>query len=254
MKKISEENKLELEGYIYSTNNYGDYKVLKYNNTNNIEIEFLETGTKLQVSYGNIKKGSIKDPNYPNIYGVGYFGQGEYTSRINGVQLSCYKRWKEMLNRCYNPKATEYKNYGGQGVSVASEWHNYQNYAKWWEENCPNDSFVVDKDILEKGNKLYCPEKCCFVPSDINTVFTLRNSERGEYPLGVRMKNGRLISQINYMGKKLHLGTFETVEDAFNAYKKAKEKCIREYAELHKSEISDKVYNALLNYKVEITD
>ncbi len=56
------------------------------------------------------------------------------------------------------------------------------------------------------------------------------------------------------MGKKLHLGTFETVEDAFNAYKKAKEKCIREYAELHKSEISDKVYNALLNYKVEITD
>lgn len=250
----TERNKLELEGKIFSSKNYGDFKVLKYNSTNNVEIEFIATGTKLSAQAGNIRKGSVKDPNCPSVYGVGYIGQGNYASRINGVQPSSYKRWKEMLNRCYNTKATEYENYGGRGVSVAPEWQNYQNYAKWWEENCPDDSFVVDKDILEKGNKLYCPEKCCFVPSDINTIFTLRNRERGEYPLGVRIKEGKLISQINYMGKKIHLGTFETVEDAFGAYKKAKERCIKEYAELHKSGISDKVYNALLNYKIEITD
>ena len=56
------------------------------------------------------------------------------------------------------------------------------------------------------------------------------------------------------MGKKIHLGTFSTVEDAFKAYKRAKEKYIKEYADNHKEEITEKVYNALYNYNIEITD
>lgn len=56
------------------------------------------------------------------------------------------------------------------------------------------------------------------------------------------------------MGKKLHLGTFDSPKDAFNAYKKSKEKCIKEYADRYKGQISEDVYNALYNYKIEITD
>lgn len=55
--KQSEKNKLEFEGKIFSSNNYGDFKVLKYNSTNDVDIEFLSTGTKLKVALGNIKKG-----------------------------------------------------------------------------------------------------------------------------------------------------------------------------------------------------
>lgn len=165
-----------------------------------------------------------------------------------------YKRWKEILNRCYNNSNSEYNNYGGNEVKVCDEWLNFQNFAKWWEENCPNDTFTIDKDILVKGNKLYCPEKCCFVPIEINSLFTTRRSQRGEYPLGVRLKDGKFIAQINYMGKKLHLGTFNSPEDAFNAYKKSKEKCIKEYADKYREQISEDVYNALYNYKIEITD
>lgn len=250
----SEKAKLELEGNIFPSNNCGDFKVLKYNSTTNVEIEFVNTKTKMTVSASNIKKGSIKDPNYPSIYGVGYIGQGEYTSRVKGIQPASYKRWKEMLNRCYNINASEYNSYGGRGVIVAPIWHNYQNYAAWWEANCPNDSFTVDKDVLLKGNKLYSPETCCFVPSDINSVLALRRSERGNYPVGVRLKDGKLIAQINYMGKKIHLGTFATPEAAFEAYKRAKEKCIQEYAEMHKHELQDYVYKALMDYRIDITD
>lgn len=252
--KQSDKNKLEFEGKIFSSNNYGDFKVLKYNNTNDVDIEFILTGTKLKAALGNIKKGRIKDPYYPSIYNVGYFGIGPYTSRVNGEQLTSYKRWKEMLNRCYNTNNSEYRNYGEIGVIVCEEWHNFQNFAKWWEENCPGDEYVLDKDILIKGNKIYSPETCCFVPKEVNTLFTNRKHERGEYPIGVRLKEKKFIAQINYMGTKIHLGSFDSPEEAFIAYKTSKEKCIKEYADKYRNCISKDVYEALYNYIVEITD
>lgn len=85
-------------------------------------------------------------------------------------------------------------------------------------------------------------------------MLALRRSERGNYPVGVRLKDGKLIAQINYMGKKIHLGTFATPEAAFEAYKRAKEKCIQEYAETHKHELQDYVYKALMDYRIDITD
>lgn len=251
----SAKNKLEFEGKVMASNNCGDFEIVEYITTNDVIIRFISTGTITQASLGNIKKGTVKDLFYPSVYGKGYFGSGPYTSRLNGgLQSTCYKRWKEMIGRCYNIGTTEYTNYGGQGVTVCDEWLNYQNYANWWELNCPNDTYALDKDILYKGNKLYSPDKCCFVTPDINAIFTLRKSQRGEYPLGVRMREGKLIAQINHMGKKIHLGTFNTIEDAFAAYKVAKDRSIKEYADLHKHEITPEVYKALYNYKVEITD
>ena len=45
-----------------------------------------------------------------------------------------------------------------------------------------------------------------------------------------------------------------TVEQAFNVYKKAKESYIKEVAEKWKDRIDTGVYQALLNYKVNIDD
>lgn len=55
-------------------------------------------------------------------------------------------------------------------------------------------------------------------------------------------------------GKTHNLGRYHTVEEAFYAYKKAKELHIREVAEKYKGDISPRVYDALINYTVEITD
>lgn len=148
--KQSEKNKLEYEGKIMSSNSYGDFIINKYNSTNDVEIEFIVTDYKSHVSLGNIKKGAVKDPYYPNIYGVGYIGEGEFSSRVNGIQQTSYKRWKEMLNRCYNPNCSSYINYGAKGITVCEEWHNYQNYAKWYKNYCTDDLYALDKDIIKK--------------------------------------------------------------------------------------------------------
>jgi len=57
-------------------------------------------------------------------------------------------------------------------------------------------------------------------------------------------------------GKSKKLGDFFTIEEAFSAYKEAKEAYIKEVAQdyFERGLITQKVYNALLNYKIEITD
>lgn len=254
--KISNKNKLEWEGKVLPSNNSGEFKILEYKGTNNVLIKFVNTGTELEVSLSNIKKGSVKDPYYPSVYGVGYFGIGEYSSRptSNGPQCICYKRWKEMIGRCYCKECAEYNSYGARGVTVCDSWLNYQNFARWWEENYLGEEYDLDKDVINKNSKQYNPENCCFLPREINTALTSRRRERGDLPIGVRIKDGAIIAQINYMGSKKHLGTFKTIEEAFQAYKKEKEKCLKEYADKYKNKLPKKVYDALYSYKVDIND
>ena len=47
---------------------------------------------------------------------------------------------------------------------------------------------------------------------------------------------------------------FDIFEDAFSAYKKAKEAYIKEVATKWKDKIDPRAYEALMNYQVEITD
>ena len=55
-------------------------------------------------------------------------------------------------------------------------------------------------------------------------------------------------------GKREYLGFFKTEIEAFNSYKQAKESFVKEQANNWKSEIDPRAYNALMNYRVEITD
>ncbi len=41
-----------------------------------------------------------------------------------------HSRWICMKERCYNPKAAEYKNYGARGIIVEKRWHYFYNYVK----------------------------------------------------------------------------------------------------------------------------
>ena len=162
-----------------------------------------------------------------------------------------------MHKRCYDPKYQE-KHQTYKGCTVCQLWNNYQEFAKWDNENyyeVGNEQMTLDKDILNKGNKVYSPDTCVYVPQFINTLFTKRDVERGECPIGVckfRNKFQARLSKGN--GKQIHLGTYSTPEEAFQVYKEAKEAYIKEVAEEYKGKIDHRAYEALMNYEVEITD
>ena len=117
------------------------------------------------------------------------------------------------------------------------------------------NGWELDKDILIKGNKIYSPETCAFVPAEINGIFTKTNSKRGVYPIGVSLhKEGRFQAKVLKNKKQAYIGLFDTPEEAFQAYKKAKEEYIKEVADKWKDKIDPRVYEAMYNYQVEITD
>ena len=59
---------------------------------------------------------------------------------------------------------------------------------------------------------------------------------------------------MSFMGRQIKLGTFDTAESAFARYKKYKEDFIRDLAEQYKDEILYKVYEAMMDWKIEIDD
>lgn len=112
----------------------------------------------------------------------------------------------------------------------------------------------VDKDILFKNNNLYSPNTCCIIPNSINVLLTKRKSKRGDYPIGVYKKDNKYCSKCKYLGKTYWLGTYDNEYDAFMAYKNFKEQSIKNIANKYRDYLSNNVYMALLNYKVEIND
>lgn len=210
--------------------------------------------------YEHFKSGNVKCPYEPIIYNVGYYGEGKYkATNKNNKSTKCYNTWRKMLERCYNDKTQE-KHPTYKGCSVCEEWYNFQNFAKWYEENyyeIEGQRMCLDKDILVKGNKIYSPSTCIFVPNNINVLFTKSDKVRGEYPIGVRYREE--IDKFNVKcnngyKKSIYLGSFNTPHKAFLMYKLNKELVIQSVAEEYKDKIPNKLYEALMNYKVEEND
>lgn len=231
--------------------------IIRYNNSNDMVVEF-ENGYKTSTQYNYFKKGNIKSPFCKSVFGIGFEGKGKYFISKDGIHTKEYICWFSMMNRCYNNKLLNIRpTY--QDCSVCEEWHNFQNFAQWFNENwyeVDNEKMHLDKDILIKGNKIYSPETCTFVPDSINCLFTKRQNDRGEYPIGVTYHNRDNVFQArcNVNGKSKYLGSYNTPQKAFSQYKIEKEKTIKKTAETYKHKIPLKLYNALLNYEVEYTD
>ena len=186
------------------------------------------------------------------VKGVGIF-DSEFATTDKEV-LMADRVWRSMLSRCYSKKYQE-KEPSYIDCSVCEEWLLFSNFKKWFDENYV-DGYALDKDILIKGNKVYSPDTCCFVPQEINAMLTKCNRTRGMYPIGVSKCKNRFRVYLSVSGSRLFLGSFVTIEEAFNAYKKAKEAHIKEVAQRYyvKGEITERVYDALMRYEVEITD
>ena len=153
---------------IYTSNNYGKFKIINYINAINVEVEFLSTGYRVTAEASVIRKGNVKDKMLPSVYGVGYIGNGKYTANIKGKPAKAYKTWCGMLERCYCPKLQK-KQPTYKGCSTCVEWHDFQVFAKWFNDNYI-DGYHLDKDIKIKGNKVYSPKGCEFVSQKHNNI------------------------------------------------------------------------------------
>lgn len=188
------------------------------------------------------------------IYGVGINDYKQIS--INKKHLKSYNCWVSMLGRCYSEskrnKAPSYAD-----CSVALEWHLFSNFKHWYDKHYqPN--YQLDKDILDKGNRIYSPKTCCFVPHTINSLFTKCNKTRGKYLIGVTYSKSKkkYETKMRITREGHYCKRFDTEIEAFNHYKVIKETHIQKLAQEYyaRNEITTTVYEALMRYRVEITD
>ena len=182
------------------------------------------------------------------------YGKGVNDLEINTKKDISYRIWHNMLSRTVNElnksKMPAYKD-----ATVCDEWLIYSNFKKWFDN--PNNGYIegyeLDKDILSKGNKVYSPDTCCFIPHEINSLIRRWERRKGEYPQGVSKNNKNSYKvTVGVRGTRIYVGTFNTVEDASNAYSRAKEAIIKSIAKEYYDEglLTEKTYNGLISFKV----
>ena len=263
-KERIEISKKKYEGVVFESLYFGDFKVLEYTNSKKILVEFIATGFRKYCQIKEVLNGKITDRLVPSVSGVGVLGNKYPTIYYNSdgkkMNLKHYETWSGMLKRCYNQKHQE-KNATYKGCSASKNFKSYTYFYEWCERQIGFDyhDWCLDKDILVKGNKIYSEDICVFVPNEINCLFTKTNKLRGKYPIGVHYDNSKkkFICQINrnnIKGCQDYLGAYDCPNEAFLVYKEAKEVFIKQVANKWKDQIDPRVYEALMNYQVEITD
>ena len=257
MKYLNDISYKDCVGKICKSKSSGDFKILKYNGSKDVVIQFLKTGFETIVQLGNIKSGKVKDPYTPSVYGVGVSGT-KYLISEGDVLTKEYTLWVGMLQRCYSDTSKK-KNPTYIDCEVSDKFKSYEYFYEWCNEQISFgvDGFELDKDLLVKGNKVYSEDSCIFIPKDINLLLTKCEASRGKHLIGVSWSNtnNAFVAMVRKnKGKSEYLGHFKTELEAFNAYKKAKENYLKEQANKYKSQIDLRAYNALMNYEVNIND
>ena len=88
MKYLNEVNYKDCVGKVCRSKLSGDFKILKYNNSGNVEIQFLKTGFETSATLGDIKNGEVKDPYLSSVYGVGVVGTKYHLGLMALIQKS----------------------------------------------------------------------------------------------------------------------------------------------------------------------
>lgn len=221
----------DLKQTIFHHKKYGEYEIVEYENSDNVKIRFRDTGYEYVTSMNHIENNEVMDRLYKNIFG-GVVG-------IYGYDVDIYKMWYNMLYRA-NKQGGSYKD-----SSVCQEWLYFPNFHDWAKKQKYQKGWHLDKDIIVRGNKMYSPYTCCFLPPEINTFFEKSNNAVG---YGMNRSKTKYVSFIRSKGKKLHLGTFDTKEEAQMAYITKKKELLEELIKEYSSCLSEEIIFYLKKY------
>ena len=126
-----------------------------------------DCGKTTRVSATALKAGSIKSCGCYNREGSLKPGA---THMLSGTRL--YRIWENMIARCENRNSDSWKNYGGRGISICSEWRNdFLSFYNWAISHGYDDSLTIDRIDNDKG---YEPNNCQFLSRSENTKKMLR--------------------------------------------------------------------------------
>ena len=163
------------------SNNDGDFHIIEDKGTNNVHIQFINTGYETITSRYLVKNGEIKDRFKRSVCGVGYTGNS-YSKDIVDFFGKYHRRWISiwagMFNRCYDDriykKTTKY--YCDKDIFVDESFHSCENFLRWVMANMRYDKdylgiLNIDKDYYKSN--CYSADSCTLLTPEENKSLTL---------------------------------------------------------------------------------
>lgn len=155
--------------------------------------------------------------------------------------------WAGMIARVKTPNQKCYED-----VKLCDAWLEFDNFKAWYELNYPkhlelrNIKPHLDKDLLSRGEPIYSPDTCLFIPQCVNNFLTnkKRNNASGVTGVCYVKSKDRWRADItdprvqNKSGGRIVIGVFKTKEAAAEAYAKHR----AEIAEYYKQYMRDLGY------------
>lgn len=136
-------------------------------------------------------------------------------SQPHNEHYTLYRNWCAMHNRCYRSTFKQFKDYGGKGVRVCPEWHEYENFKEWALAN----GFVIGLSIDRLDSSAdYTPENCHYITRSENSREAALRNKLGGYlgsksgKKGILWRADRARWRVIIDGKSK--GSFKTIEEA----------------------------------------
>lgn len=123
--------------------------------------------------------------------------------------------WKDLRQRCNNPKDSSYKNYGGRGIKVCDEWQgSFEAFYTWAIFNGYSDDLTIDR-IENDGD--YTPYNCRWATrseQNVNQRLSIRNTSGF---VGISSRGDKWLTQVSVNGKQTVVGLYNTPKEAAQA-------------------------------------
>jgi hypothetical protein len=148
-----------------------------------------------------------------------------------------YFIWIGVRNRCYTPKSSNYKYYGGRGITVCDDWkYNFIDFYNWSISNGyekglqidridnngnyePNNCQYIDQAENKRSGKRRCKEEIYNLPPKPNKP--IKQTNTGYKGIHWNEKTKTFIASVTINKKNKYLGSFIAIEGAIYAVKKA---------------------------------
>ncbi len=120
-----------------------------------------------------------------------------------------YGTWRQMVQRCTNPKHKNYGDYAERGITVCEEWLDIKNFIAWAESTHPNEGgYTLDRIDNDKG---YSPENCRWADKTAQVLNRriMKNNKSGYVGVIWRIRDKRWVVNIKISKKLINLGSFK---------------------------------------------
>ena len=189
---------------------FGEWSVIGHTSVSSMILCRCSCGVVKEVMRSNVVQGISTNCGCKRIAAIRESAT-KHSASCNGKKLKSFRTWIKMMERCYKPYASGYKNYGGRGIKVCDRWKDYVNFVSDMGE--PKDNESIER-IDFNGD--YEPNNCKWIARNEQN----KNTSRTVFIEGMCMKDFCNARGFPYEGFQAQIRRGKTIEETINYYER----------------------------------